>query len=231
MKLININKKINNNKILNNINMEFKPNKITALIGRNGSGKTSLIKILANLSLPTSGEINADKLNNANMSVVFDGTRYFYQNLTVMDNFFYFAGLKGIKKKDVLNFFKNNIDYFEVNNLLNKKIRELSLGQKQYVSLLISIINKPKFLLLDEPSNGLDFENLLSLSNLLKKIKLQNKVYILITSHDINFLSKVADEFYFIEKGEIVGDIKTNVELNILENFYKTIIKSGGNKL
>ena len=126
------------------------------------------------------------------------------------ENFYYFTALKGSFKKEVDYLLEKNKEIFQIDNLLDKKYGELSLGQKQIVAVINTLLSSPELACFDEPSNGLDIyyeEKLIQIiSNYIKNDR--NKI--IISSHDINFLYKVADNFIVINKGEIIGEFSKN---------------------
>lgn len=224
MKIENISKKIKNYMILDNISLDIEENSTIALIGKNGSGKSTLIKIMSNLSLPTTGRI-VNNLKNKDIGLMLEGGNFFFKNLTVYDNLIYFSGIKGVDKKNLHIFIKKYGSFFHIEKLLNKKINELSTGERQYVSILVATVNSPKILFLDEPSNGLDFENTKILVEFLVNYQSKNKISIIIVSHDINFLTKIANTFFFINNGKIIGIKKGNFSINEIEYFYSELLK------
>ena len=143
-------------------------------------------------------------------STMFDGSRNLYWNISVRENFYYFTALKGRFKKEVDYLLEKNRELFQIDNLLDKKYGELSLGQKQIVSVINTLLSSPELACFDEPSNGLDIyyeEKLIQIiSNYIKNDS--NKI--IISSHDINFLYKVVDNFIVINKGEIIGEFSKN---------------------
>jgi len=149
----NLCKKYKNFK-LNNVSLKLPKGFIMGLIGENGAGKTTLIKCLSGLIIPDSGAIYIDnlKINSKNpkylkdIGIVLEGARNLYWRLSVKSNFYYFGALKGINKKQIdINIKKYN-EFFSINDLLNRKVNTLSLGQKQRVAILANILLEPKIL-------------------------------------------------------------------------------------
>lgn len=218
---------------LNKINFSISDNEVVCLLGPNGAGKTTLIKCLTGLIIFDDGNISINGLNvkggknpyKAETEIILDGARNIYWRAKVISNFYYFGALKG-KSRKVIN---ENIDKydtkFKIKHLLNKRVCDLSLGQKQKVSILTSVLVEPKLLILDEPSNGLDIESKNDLINLLLLIKETLGVSILITSHDLEFTQKVCDRYVLINDGEIKGSIlNKDLSLDEIQNKYLAVI-------
>jgi len=112
--------------------------------------------------------------------------------------------------------------------LLNKRVCDLSLGQKQKVSILTSILIEPKILILDEPSNGLDIEAKSDLVSLLNLIKENLGTYVLLTSHDLEFTKDVSDRYILINNGEIQDNIiNKDLSLDEIRNRYLGVVRKG----
>ncbi len=199
--LKNVSKIVNENYILKNINLKVSKGEIIGIVGLNGSGKTTLLKCILNF-VNYDGEIYVDNRQNNFL----DKTGFLienpnlYLNLTGKENItFWLSFFDDIDMKYVSEL----CSLFNLN--LNKKVRKYSLGMKQKLGLVLALINKPELLLLDEPTNGLDIKNIINLRNVLVNL---DEATILISSHDINELSKICDRLILINNGEIVKIIK-----------------------
>lgn len=196
---------------LKNISFTISNNEVICLLGPNGAGKTTLIKCLAGLLGYDNGNIiinNLDIKNGKNpyknqIEIVLDGARNIYWRAKVISNFYYFGALKGKSRKEINKNIEKYEDKFKIKHLLNKRVCDLSLGQKQKVAILTSILTEPKILILDEPSNGLDIEAKNDLMSLLILIKENLGVSVIITSHDLEFTQGICDRYIIINAGEI----------------------------
>ncbi|SHK37231.1 ATP-binding cassette domain-containing protein [Paramaledivibacter caminithermalis] len=223
IKVNQISKELLGNKILKDITMEFKCGNIYSIVGPNGAGKTTLISILSNLMVPDSGNIIHSK-NDKNIFLLLSGERNLYYKNTVKDNIKYFGTLRGCTKKTIDNNIKSFSEKFpDIKNILNKKVENLSFGQKRIVATYISLVSGSDCVILDEVSEGLDLETKVRIRNMLSEAK-TSKIIILI-SHDFEFIEKCTDYVYYIKNGILVfetdnvKDIRQDYKnLNLISN-------------
>ena len=208
----NIYKQINGLQILKDINIRVEPSKISCLIGPSGSGKSTIISCLSLLSYPSKGTVT---LNGQDYS--FDGNgrdnrKFPYPAVTVVfQGIFLFPHLTNEKnillplleqKKDISGY-DALVDRLKLRNILKKHPNECSGGEKQRVALARHILLEPQYILLDEVTSALDLETIGIVADLL--VELKNKgIAILLATHLINLAKKIGDDFYFIDKGQIV---------------------------
>lgn len=211
IELINIGKKFKNNEVLKNINLTIYGGEIFGLYGRNGSGKSLLLKIIAGFVNPTSGKVlinGKDYINN----------NYFYPHLRcLIENPDFFPNLTGYENLRLLAEIQNKINKkdiiysLKIVNLYNdkdRKYKEYSLGMKQKLGVAQAIMEKPNILILDEPFNGIDDESVNKIIKYLKRTINKNMI-IIITTNIKEDLEKVANRIYYIDrKEEIVNEAK-----------------------
>lgn len=154
-----------------------------------------------------------------------EGSRNIYWRLTPEENMIYFAGLKGLSKKDV----RSNIEYFletlDLKNVRNKHVREFSKGMQQKVAVACAFITDPKIILLDEPTLGLDVETLRQMQVWIKKIAKEKDAFILITSHDMRFVENVCEKVAIIKDGKIIiNDTINNLKKFFIKKVYKIVL-------
>tara|TARA_B100001121_G_C18555918_1_gene557944 strand:+ start:26 stop:742 length:717 start_codon:yes stop_codon:yes gene_type:complete len=211
IKLIEISKSFKSKKALNNVNIEFRSNKINGLLGPNGSGKTTLFNIVAGFLSPDIGEILLDEniLNNKSLSIRTKlGISYLpqeasiFRDLSVYDNIFSIAELFH-NKVDTIKITENLIRQFSLSNFQKTKGKLLSGGERRRTEIARALASNPKFLLLDEPFAGIDpiaIEEVKSTISLLKKMN----IGIIITDHNVKEALSVVEFGYIIYNGEII---------------------------
>ena len=209
VELVNVSKTIMRNQVLDHVSFHFDSPKIYGVTGRNGSGKTMLIRAIAGLLIPTSGQVivDGDVLHDkidfpSSMGVTIENTT-FPRDLTGFQNL---VSLSKIKKTattaDIKDVFRK-VGLSE--NDWNTKVANYSLGMRQKLSIAQAIFEKPKLLLLDEPTNGLDEESTWILRNTLKVIAHAGSTVIL-ASHDKEDIAYLSDEVIQIDGGKIVNN-------------------------
>ena len=207
----NLVKKYNQKVILDNLNIHIRDGAIYGLIGKNGSGKTTLIRTITGLIKPDSGTYSIYGVSNLNKDIFKEKKRIgaiidtpaMYQDMSAKDNLIIQMKLAGLP------------NYENASNLLKlvgleddkKKVRNFSLGMKGRLGIAIALSNNPDFLILDEPINGLDPEGIIEIRELILKLNKEYKITILISSHYLDELSKVATDYGFIDKGKIIKEI------------------------
>lgn len=215
--------------IFENLNIEIPRNKIVGLIGPNGSGKTTFVKLLSGMILPDKGKIFVDGFDITKdfltvkriVSIMPDTNRSLYWNLTGYENIEYFAILKGLYNKRERNeIIDKLVSELNIQSFVYKKVESYSKGMKQKLMFLIAILNNPKLLLLDEPLNGLDFENILLIKDTLLKL-VKKGMSIIITSHDKYFLEEICDIKYLINDKKLVTVPHTNFVSKKLKVYFK----------
>lgn len=200
LKADKITKVLKGNEVLSNISYTFENGKIYLLTGHNGCGKTMLLRALCGLITPDSGEIICDK--KCNFGVVIE-TPKFMENETGYFNLCYLASIRNIINKDTI---KENIKLFDLDNIKNKKVKTYSLGMKQRLGLCQAVMEDPDIILLDEPFNAIDEENLNRIYEILNGFRDKNKI-IIIASHGIVDRNKLMiDETIVMDKGKILKE-------------------------
>ena len=200
LKADKITKVLKGNEVLSNISYTFENGKIYLLTGHNGCGKTMLLRALCGLITPDSGEIICDK--KCNFGVVIE-TPKFMENETGYFKLCYLASIRNIINKDTI---KENIKLFDLDNVKNKKVKTYSLGMKQRLGLCQAVMEDPDIILLDEPFNAIDEENLNRIYEILNGFRDKNKI-IIIASHGIVDRNKLMiEETIVMDKGKILEE-------------------------
>jgi polar amino acid transport system ATP-binding protein len=217
LKITNLSKQFHKHDILKNINIEIKSNEIIGLAGASGSGKSTLLRCIQKLETQDNGTIET----NDTSGFMFQDFQLF-PHMTVLQNVTYSP--KILKNNE--NYQTEAIKILEKLNLshrLNNYPSQLSGGQKQRVALARTLMIKPKILLCDEPTSGLDVATIDEVISLLKNISKEMGMTTIIASHDLDFLSKIANRILVLKEGVIVNDIdveKTPNVIDLLKTFY-----------
>ena len=195
----------NNDKALENINLEINKGEFICLVGESGSGKSTLLSIISTLLKPTKGELFFENLNYKNIKDIDDFRKtnigfifqfhYLINYLTVKEN------IKLANEKATDNEIHNLLKILRIENLSNKYPNEISGGQKQRVAIARALINKPKVIIADEPTGNLDSKNSLNVFEIFKKLS-QEQVTIIVATHDKN-LAQIANKIYEVKDGKI----------------------------
>lgn len=204
IKVRNISKTIGRKKILDNISFDIYEGEIVGLVGKNGAGKSTLLKIMTGLYSYDEGEIYYYNYNlrtdyEKAMSIV--GTLIenpdMYNNLSGKKNLELFKSMfKGIDDGTI----EEIVRIVEMEKYLGKKFKTYSLGMKERLGIASSLINKPKILILDEPTNGLDREGVKNIMKMLKDLK---DTTIIISSHMLSDIEELCNKIIFINDGKI----------------------------
>jgi lantibiotic protection ABC transporter, ATP-binding subunit len=221
----NLNKQFKKETILKDINLKVYPNEVYGLLGINGAGKSTLMKIICGILPQTSGDIYLDgspltrkELTNIGSLIESPPT---YNHLSAQDNL----------KVVALN---ENIDFNEISKVLElvnlnvepqKKVKNFSLGMKQRLGIAMALIKKPKLLVLDEPSNGLDPYGIQELRELLKSLTNLN-TSVIISSHILSEIQQLADHVGIIHNGKLEYQEENKTDEN-LEDVFFNITKGG----
>ncbi len=228
-------------KVINKLNSSFtlQEGNIYGIVGHNGAGKTTLFKILSGILLYNSGEISLDngsgkdylKWCKSNVAFILAGERGLRLKNTVYDNVIYYGVLKGSKLSSIKNNIKKYSKLFKIEDLLDRRIEELSTGEKKKAGILCGLCSNMQVIILDEPSLGLDIDSNESLKKMLVKISNDIKTTIIISSHDVNFLSSIANKYRFIVKGKNIFSLENSMkESEIIETYLRCKNKAKENE-
>lgn len=211
-------KQYGKNTAVDKVNMKIKKGDIYGFIGRNGAGKTTVIRMITGLVTPTSGEIelfSQKSKKNINTGLPRIGSIIehpaLYPDFTAYENMELRGKLLGIPEKKVID---RILETVELSNAGKKKVKNFSLGMRQRLGLALALLGNPDFLILDEPINGLDPEGIVEMRRLLKRLNEEQGITILISSHILGELSKLATRYGVINKGILVEEF-TDKELKL----------------
>lgn len=199
-------------KALNNLSMHIPKGSIYGLVGKNGAGKTTLIRILCGLQYPTSGDFKLYGVDNNSKEIIKARRRMgavvespaIYLDMTAEENIKAQYGALGIKDK---NGIKELLKLVDLENTGKKKARNFSLGMRQRLGIAMALAGNPDFLILDEPTNGLDPQGIIEMRELILKLNQEHHITVLISSHILDELSRLATYYGFVDGGRVVKEI------------------------
>ena len=198
--------------VVNHVNMHIPESTIYGFVGENGSGKTTIMRLLTGLAEPTSGSFTLFGVNNKDkeiykvrqkLSAIVETVSQI-PTMTAKDNMIYEELYLGIKLTDEER--QQILNKVHLGDVGNKKVKNFSLGMRQRLGIALALLNKPKLLLLDEPMNGLDPEGIAELRDLLIELKNEG-ITVFISSHILSELEKIASCYGFISHGKLIEEI------------------------
>ena len=234
----NVQKKYDKKIVFDDMNLNIDLNgEIISLLGPNGAGKTTLLKMIAGILFCNQGEIayydnvSSKKIEgekyikwaNENVAYLSPSERYLSYKNTARDNILYYSFLKGIPKKKVTENMDEFCSMLNCSHLLDQRIEELSTGQKKIVKIISIFCTDLPVLLLDEPTLGLDVDARENLLECVQTLVNNTNCRVIISSHDLDFVSKITYKHIFIFEGKIREIIDHKIEYNELLKKYKEI--------
>lgn len=230
IKTVNLSKKYGKTLVVNDLNLSISSGEIVGFLGLNGAGKTTTMRMLLGLIKPTSGEcyIQGNKIDQYNLEVLNEigyiiETPYSYPELTVQENLEIVSTLRGIRNKDVIDWVTEKL---KLDQYKDKQVKHLSLGNVARLGIAKAIIHKPEILILDEPTNGLDPFGVIEVRELLKELANNLGTTVLISSHKLEEISKVATRIVIINDGRLIREVESK-ELDLY--LEKRLLVSGRN--
>lgn len=231
----NLSKSFGKRKVLNNINFDIYEGNIVGLIGPNGAGKTTLIKTILNFYKSDTGSVKIcgfDVKKNLEEALSKTGSTIenpdMYLNISAMKNIEIISLINNIKDK---NYIDEMIKFVGLEDRINDKVKKYSLGMKQRLGIACALIKRPKLLILDEPTNGLDPKGIKELRKMLKTISEKENMSILISSHILSEVENICDRVMIIDDGKIISDFGIEEvkykNISLEEEYFK---KTGGEK-
>lgn len=218
-------------KAVHNISFDIRKGEIIGLLGPNGAGKTTTIKMICGLINPDGGDIQIlgkdalDKRAKTNqyISAVLEGNRNLYWRLTVQENMEYFAGNRGIKRKDIQEEIEKLLKRFELIDKRNELVHSLSRGMQQKLAIAVALLAETEIILLDEPTLGLDVEISYEVRKLIREIAEKENRTVIISSHDMPVIEDLCERVIIINKGEIITDDRVENLLELFETEFYTV--------
>lgn len=208
----NLNKNFRHSHALHNFSMHIPKGAIYGFVGENGAGKTTLIRTICGLQTPTSGTYSLYGVKNTDKRIREAQQRIgavvespaVYLDMNAENNLKHQYHVLGLPTYDGL---KELLHLVGLEKTGRKKVRNYSLGMKQRLGIAVALAGNPDFLILDEPTNGLDPQGIIELRELILKLNRQRQITVLISSHNLDELSRTATHYGFIVDGSMVKEI------------------------
>lgn len=213
---------------LNQVNLSIKRGEIYGLVGANGAGKTTFLKLVAGQIFPSGGEFTLfgaheqslqEKQRKRTGAIIEQPG--FSPQLTIEQNMEYYRLQKGIPGKKII---EDTLKAVGLWDSKEKKAKKLSLGMKQRLGIAIALMGEPELLLLDEPTNGLDPSGIIEIRNLLKKLNQEKNMTIVISSHILSELEQLATVYGFLDKGCLLEEISAKELHDKCGNYLEIIV-------
>lgn len=207
-----LSKKYRKFEALKDVNIHIPKGAIYGFVGKNGAGKTTLIRVICGLQEPTKGGYSIYGVENTDKAITKSRRRMgavvetpsIYLDMTAEDNLKQQCLTLGIPSYDNIH---EILRLVGLGNTGKKRARHFSLGMKQRLGIAIALVGNPDFLVLDEPINGLDPQGIIEIRELILKLNREQQITVLISSHILDELSRLATHYGFIDKGHIVKEI------------------------
>ena len=200
-----------------NVSFKVHEGEVISIIGPNGAGKTTFLRLVTGLAFPTSGTLSlwgnsgTEELQKQRKRIgSMIETPALFPSMTAYQNMEVQRIQRGIPDKSVI---KRTLDMVGLQDTGKKSVRNFSLGMRQRLGIAIALSGSPDFLILDEPINGLDPQGIIEIRELILKLNHEHGITVLISSHILDELSRIATHFGFIDKGQMIQEISA-LELN-----------------
>ena len=208
----NLIKHYKNGKALNGLTMRVEKGAIYGFVGRNGAGKTTLIRLICGLQEPTEGAFTLYGCSNGSREITKARRRMgavvetpsIYLSMTAEDNLKQQYQILGLPSYDGL---RELLELVRLQNTGKKKARDFSLGMRQRLGIAVALAGDPDFLILDEPANGLDPQGIVEIRELILRLNRERQITVLISSHILDELSRLATHYGFIDGGRMVKEL------------------------
>ena len=208
----NLGKHYKHFKALNGLNMHVPKGSIYGFVGRNGAGKTTLIRLICGLQEPTDGSFTLYGIRNTGKNIVAARRRMgavvetpsIYMDMTAEENLKQQYLVLGLPSYDGI---PELLKLVGLENTGKKKAKNFSLGMKQRLGIAIALAGDPDFLILDEPTNGLDPQGIIEMRELILKLNRERQITVLISSHILDELSRLATHYGIIDAGRMVKEL------------------------
>ncbi|MEM7018344.1 MAG: ATP-binding cassette domain-containing protein [Pseudomonadota bacterium] len=216
---------------VDNVSLQADKGEIYGLLGPNGAGKTTTLRMIYGIFKPTSGQVEIDGLHveketsaiQQRLGVLPDGGNM-YERLTARENIQYFGELQGVQQKAIDVSIEKLVDLLGMENIIERRTKGFSHGERMKVNLARAIVHNPDYVLLDEPTNGLDVLTTRAVRKLLLGLKAEGKC-VIFSSHLMHEVSNLCDRVGIIAHGKMIAEgsideVTTQANCNTLEDAF-----------
>jgi ABC-2 type transport system ATP-binding protein len=210
----NLSKQFGETKAVDNVSIHVRTGEIYGFLGLNGAGKTTAIRLLLGMIKPDAGSVTLFGQSLGQASSLWNEvgylveTPYSYPNLSVRENLEVIFRLRGLKDKSRID---HIIKVLQLTTYQDKKAKYLSMGNNQRLGLAKALLHNPKLLILDEPINGLDPAGIVEIREFLKDLVQNHGTTILLSSHILSEISKLATRIGIVHQGKLIKELNTNL--------------------
>ncbi len=229
LRMSGVKKSFGEREILKGIDLEVNNGEIVGLLGRNGAGKTTMIKCINQLYQYEGSirvkELHYDEDANAylrNLGILLEPSYYDY--MSAIDNLKAYANLCGVKFDDVEREIEDLLEILGLGNAMDRKVREFSFGMKQKLGVAMALVKKPDVLVLDEPSIGVDPKGLDALFGLMKDLAHKDGLSVIFSSNNLQEVQDISDRIAFLKDGKITQVLQADEVMN-QDNAYTIYVK------
>lgn len=218
------------------VSFEVRKGEVLGLLGENGAGKTTAMRMIGTTIQPTEGEITVDGYSvrkhpmevRSRIGLLFGGEVGLYNRLTARENILYFGNLYGLPKERLQAQLDHLTESLGMGDFLDRRVGGFSRGMKQKVAIARALIHDPEYILLDEPTTGLDVTAASVFRQLIRRMKEEGKT-ILFSSHHMGEVEKLCDRVVVLHKGNLryegtVQELKTQYNMNDLDEIFMRLI-------
>ncbi len=201
-----LSKSYGKHKVLDNVSLEIKQGELVALVGPNGSGKTTFLNAIANVINIDSGQVEVLGKPNTDVSIyhkysyMIDNT-VLYNYLTGLDHLKFVCETRKLPKEAI----QKAVDTIGIKTFITKKVKEYSLGMKQQLLFAMAILNEPDFLVLDEPFNGLDPTTIIKVRKILMELR-EKGTTVFLSSHNLAEVDQMTSHIVFVKNGKFIEE-------------------------
>ncbi|WP_374719182.1 ABC transporter ATP-binding protein [Parageobacillus toebii] len=237
----NLTKRFGKEIAVNALNLKIPKGEVYGFLGPNGAGKSTTLRMLLGLMRPTAGsvrifgrDLKKDRISILrNVGSLVESPSY-YSQLTAYENLEAMRKILGSPKEKI----DEVLDLVRLSNAADKKVKSFSLGMKQRLGIAMALLNDPKLLILDEPTNGLDPSGIIEMRNLIKRLPKEKDITVLISSHLLSEIDQVATYVGVISKGKLIfqdsikamrnkAQLKIRLKVSDANNAYRSLLAKG----